>query len=228
MRLALGFVLLPVLALACSSSSTSGTNNNGGSNDAGTSGGDDGSSPPQQCSGWPSGKIGLMEGYVVPRSLSWQGYLAGTETLTTIKISDYYDGDGSKGINAILIDESATWCGPCNQEAPVIEQAMKGQWGPDGVRVLTLMVENANHQRADTSTALQWIGIHNLTSVDVAADPTFMFGSVTGTNGLPTNVLIDPRTMKIQKITPGFSGSPEADVDQLAQTNKTNVGNCPP
>lgn len=55
---------------------------------------------------YPEGPYGVSAGQVVPPSISWQGYLPGGTSATTIALSDYFDCDGSKGINAILIDTS--------------------------------------------------------------------------------------------------------------------------
>ena len=171
----------------------------------------------QACQ-YPSGPYGITMGDVLSPSLSWQGYAAGSSNVTTIKASDYYDCDGSKGINALVLDESATWCGACQQEAMDLPAQISGQWGPDGVQFVTLMIEDANSQPATTQTALDWRNQFSLTSIAVVADPNFTF-AMNGTNGLPTNILVDPRTMKIVALTQGYGGADPA-VDQLAKMNK--------
>jgi hypothetical protein len=172
---------------------------------------------PQACP-YPSGPYGTMMGQVVSPSLTWQGYAEGSSNLTTIKATDYFDCDGSKGINALVFDESATWCGACQTEAMDIPAQMAGQWGTDGVHIVTLMIEDANSQPATTQTALDWRNQFSLSSIAVVADPNFIF-SMQGTNGLPTNILVDPRTMTIVALTQGYGG-PDPAIDQLAQKNK--------
>ena len=55
---------------------------------------------------YPAGPYGVSPGQVVPPTISWQGYAAGSAASSTIALSDFFDCDGSKGINAILIDTS--------------------------------------------------------------------------------------------------------------------------
>ncbi len=158
-------------------------------------------------------------GDVLDPSLQWQGYAPGASTVSTIKITDFFDCDGTKGVNALLLDASATWCGPCNMEADSIPTWMSGSWGKDGVKVVTLMIQDENRNKATTMTAQAWISAHSLTSIDVCADPDDSLGM--GFMGIPANFLIDPRTMKIVSETEG-TNAPDADpaVDQLALKNK--------
>jgi|RhiMetdeSRZDD1v2_1073273.scaffolds.fasta_scaffold1367617_2 hypothetical protein len=55
---------------------------------------------------YPAGPYGVAQGQVVPPTLTWQGYAPGSNTVTTISIQDFFDCDGSKGINAVMVDTS--------------------------------------------------------------------------------------------------------------------------
>jgi hypothetical protein len=55
---------------------------------------------------YPAGPYGVAEGQVVPPTLSWQGYAPGSATATTVSVQDFFDCDGSKGINAVMVDTS--------------------------------------------------------------------------------------------------------------------------
>ena len=167
---------------------------------------------------YPPGPYGITPGATVDPGLSWQGYLAGSSTISTLRSSDLLDCDKSKGINAIVLDESASWCAACQQEAQDLEPQMASAWTAEGVVVVTLMVEDDNSNPASVQTASAWKGAFGLTSVDVVADPPFTFGGQ-GSQALPTNLIVDPRTMRIVSVTPGYSG-PDPAVDQLAQQNK--------
>jgi hypothetical protein len=57
---------------------------------------------------YPEGPYGKTAGSVIP-NLSWEGYKNGTGDWGTISLLDYYDPDGSKGINAIKVNLAATW-----------------------------------------------------------------------------------------------------------------------
>ncbi len=195
----------------------------GGGDDA-SSGSDDASDAGQQpmeasqACAYPSGPYGVQMGQVISPSLTWQGYAEGSSNVTTVSAKDYFDCDGSKGINALVFDESATWCSACQQEAMDLPAQMSGQWGTDGVHVVTLMIQDANGNPATTQTASDWRTQFGLSSIAVVADPNFTF-AMNGQNGLPTNILVDPRTMQIVAISQGYGG-PDPAVDSLAQKNK--------
>lgn len=60
---------------------------------------------PTSCE-YPVGPYSVAQGGTVPPSLSWQGYVPGSNTPSTISIQDLFDCDGSRGIDAIIIDTS--------------------------------------------------------------------------------------------------------------------------
>jgi hypothetical protein len=75
-------------------------------------------------------------------------------------------------------------------------------WSALGVRILTLVIQNVAMTPASVTTAQQWRSMFDLTNLSyVVADPSVTFPAA----GVPYNVLIDPRTMKI---TTDFSNSP--------------------
>lgn len=121
-----------------------------------------------------------------------------------VNIQDYFDCDGSKGINALLIINSATWCGACQEEAGDLP-SYAGTFESKGIRIVTLMVENANGAPASLSTATSWRNNFGLEAFSTVADPNFTFAG-TGSVGLPLNILVDPRTMKIVDRTEGYAG----------------------
>jgi hypothetical protein len=150
-------------------------------------------------------------------SLSWPGYAPGSTALTTIHTTDLYDCDKSKGINAIVMDISATWCQPCQQEAQSFDPQFASSWGAEKVYILTFMIQDASSNPATSQTALDWINQFSLKHVAVVAAPTFDFSPSTG--AIPTLALVDPRTMKILNVTLNdLVGDPS--VDQLAAKNK--------
>jgi hypothetical protein len=158
---------------------------------------------------------------VVAPSLSWQGYANDSGQSSTIAITDYYDCDGNKGITALLLDESATWCPDCAKEEATIGPQITSTWENEGVQVVTLMNEDQQQNPATLDTALSWRNEYSLTAGAVCADPqwtTKLWGGASGSgNGLPTNVLVDPRTMRIVAIQPSDL---QGTVANLAQSNR--------
>lgn len=170
---------------------------------------------------YPPGPYGKTEGSIVPPTWSWEGYVKGSNKVTTMTMADLYDCDGTKGINAVLMDEAALWCGPCNQEAMDLPAQMDAAWTAQGVAAVNLVIQDDSPQRnpATTNDALRWRDAYMLGPVaNVMADPNWTF-SHTGSIGLPTNILIDPRTMKIVSYVEGYGGIDPA-VSKLALKNK--------
>lgn len=165
---------------------------------------------------YPSGPYGTKQGNVVAPGLSWEGCSPGATTPTTIKATDFFDCDGTKGIHAVQIIDSASWCSACQSEASQMEQLMKSSWTPAGVKVMQLLVENASGSPATTATAKSWKDYFKLQSVYVAADPGFLLKSPSA-NAYPYKVIINPRTMKIERTYTGDSY--DSFVLSLAKTN---------
>jgi len=214
-------LIFTALAVAGCTNSTTPPDNDAGTGLADTGTTDEPMEPedtgPPPCV-YPAGPYGYVQGSTVSPGITWQGYAPGETTITTLSTKDLYDCDGRFGINAILFDEAALWCGPCQQEATDLPGFISGSWGPDGVKVVSLVVQDLQQKPATTANALTWRNQFNLKGIWVAADPAWIFSHM-GTNGLPMNVLVDPRTMKITKILEGYGGQDPA-VDALAKKNK--------
>lgn len=145
---------------------------------------------------YPSGPYGVTVGKVLSQDLQWQGYVPNATTVSTVKITDLYDPDGSKGINAIVIDSAGQWCVACQgiaQEIPTWLSPNGDNWAKLGVKILNLVIQNNDYEPSTVTTAEQWRTQWNLTSIYVVADPNDTFP----TNELPYELLVDPRTMKV-------------------------------
>lgn len=220
MKLALVFAL-PSIFVACSSAGPS-PFPNAATTDAGTTGNDPDTSV-ASCNAYPSGPYGTKPGSTVRADVTWQGYPAGKTTAETIAVADLYDCDGSKGINALVFDVSAVWCAACQAEAADLK-TLAPQYDALGVKVITLMVQDASNQPATLSTAADWKKTYDLVDVSVCADPSFAFQpSGSGSISLPMEVLVDPRTMKIISTNGGYLShyplAPSADIVALAKKN---------
>ncbi|MFO0587537.1 MAG: hypothetical protein U0441_08360 [Polyangiaceae bacterium] len=170
---------------------------------------------PVDCQ-YPNGPTGVNVGNIVSGNLAWQGFPEGAAALGSVSIQDYFDCDGSKGINAILIDSSAVWCGVCQEEASDLP-SQESTFQAKGVRVITLMIQDNSGNPATTNTAKSWRSNFGLDMYAVVADPNFSFGG-DGNVGLPLQIIVDPRTMKIVAREEGFGGD-YSSVLQLAQKN---------
>lgn len=184
----------------------------------------DGGAPPG-CT-YPAGPYGDQPGDIVDGTLSWQGYVDDATQPSTVTMADYFDCDGTKGIRALLVDESAVWCGDCVNQAMMIEPLLSAQWKTEGVKLLVLMAQNADTAHPAPATigdALTWRNEFALvTGSAVCADPQWtektwgIAPSSGAVNGFPTDAIVDPRTMKIVAVQPA---SVFGTIDNLAKAN---------
>ena len=145
---------------------------------------------------YPAGPYGVTVGKILDPSLQWQGFVPNATTPSTVKITDLYDCDGKKGINAIVVDSSGQWCIACQglaRLAPSWFSPKGDNWTKLGVQMITLIIQNNNYEPATLTTAQQWRSLFSLNELYVVADPTETFPSPT----LPSQLLVNPRTMKI-------------------------------
>jgi hypothetical protein len=138
-------------------------------------------------------------GNVFPNA-TLHAYVGGSGTWTTITMQDYYDPDGSRKINAIFIDVSASWCGACQAEAGDLP-GIYATYKPRGAHFLTALIEDVSSSPATEKTVDDWQSTYHL-PFDVAADPDDALIPKGGV-GLPHNYLIDPRTMQVAKMFEG-------------------------
>lgn len=221
MKLLACALTLAMFVFGCSSSAPN-FEGSPSTSDAGGTGGDS-ATKPSSCQSWPSGSIGTTLGKTVSADLSWKGFLAQSTTAATISSTDLYDCDGSKGINAIIFDVSAEWCAACQTQA-ADQPKLAADYAALGVKVVTLIVQDAFNKPATLATAESWKKQYTLMDIAVCADPQFLFQpSASGSVSLPMTVIVDPRTMIIARISQGYLAhyplSVDADVVTLAKKN---------
>ena len=156
--------------------------------------------PPPATGDYPSGPYGLSVGSVIP-NLSLNGYRGGTGTWGALKLAEYYDPTGSRGAKGLLITVSAAWCGPCQEEAKDLVDMFSASYKARGAKFLTAMIENTSRNPATQTTVDSWIKMAG-TNFDIVADPSAQL--LKSGAGLPFNLVVDPRTMKVTK---SWSGS---------------------
>jgi hypothetical protein len=167
---------------------------------------------------YPEGPYGKTAGAVIP-DMSWDGYRDGKGDVTKVDLLDYYDPDGSKGIKVILVEMSALWCGVCRSEAARLAPVYEADWKSKGARFVTLIVEGNSHSPATQPDVDTWIKTYKC-PYDVVLDASMSLAPPTGgTIGLPYNVIIDPRTMKIDKVVEGDGAGVDAALKAVISRN---------
>ena len=215
------------LLLACGSSNdkSGGPSNPGGpGDDSGTEPDDTNPPPPQTIDGYPVGPYGFVTGQVFP-NISLQGYVGGAGAWTTITTKDYFDPDGSKGINGLMITIAAPWCAGCTAEGSSLPGLYRDKYQPLGARFLAAVVQDASSKPATQSTVDAWVKTYK-TNYDIAADPDLLTVHLEGSGGsgslaLPYEYVIDPRTMRIKAIDAGVAsyGSTIPGLDTVLKKN---------
>lgn len=204
---------------------TGGTQGAGGGGGVGGAGGAGGGMTACTYPEAPVDGYGNEIGDTVNNTYAWQGYVEGTTDAaqsSEISIESYLDCDGSKGINALMIVESAEWCPNCKEEAKQLNSNMQNKWEAMGIRVLTLIAQKLDSQDATLDTVYNWKSTYSLTSTAVALDPPITFKPPGATEiGLPLIVVVDPRTMKIVHTQEGYS-STHPELEALAETNASS------
>jgi hypothetical protein len=169
---------------------------------------------------YPPGPYGISHGSTVSASLHWQGFVEGMTQSTDVSIADFHDCEGAKGIDAVLFDVSAGWCGACQQEAADFASLLP-TWTAKGIQVVTLLIQDAAGNPATIATAEAWRQTYKLDETATLADPSVSLVPVAGGGlGLPYQVVLDPRTMTIANTQEGYSGDYSALL-AVAAKNRT-------
>jgi len=179
--------------------------------------------PPTEIDGYPVGPYGMKVGMVFP-NLTLHGYRDGKGAWTDLAVKDYYDKDGSKGVNGLYLTVSAPWCAGCVAEGKSLPGMYTSKYKALGARFLTALVQDASSKPATQSTVDTWVTTYK-TSYDIAEDGAMETvprdASGGGSIALPYNYVIDPRTMRITQINAGpyFTGGQIPGLDPLLKKN---------
>jgi len=140
------------------------------------------------------GDLRFGPGTKLDGNLSWEGFVDGSDTASTIRLSDFHDPDGSKGIHALLLTQESLTCAFSYDAAEEIQKRAPA-WSKDGIEVLQLVVYDDKDEPATVEVARKWKD-HFEATWNVAADPEFTFHEI-GHNPLPIQIVVDPRTLTV-------------------------------
>ncbi len=97
----------------------------------------------------------------------------------------------------VLLNLWATWCGPCGEEMPALNDLGKKL---DGKRFAILAVAE---DRDGLEAARAFFQRHSIDRLAVYADPGFEAPSILHAEGLPTTLLIDANGLEIARLEGG-------------------------
>lgn len=165
---------------------------------------------------YPSGPFGTDTGSVVqdanfsgwmnPSAVGFQG------DFETVSFADFYDPDGSKGNEIILINTAAVWCSACKDEHQDLPEFYEKN-AERGFVVVSLLFQDARGEPADRSDLELWTEV-NETNFPMALDPDFKMGAYASAETAPLNLIVDARNMVILE---KFIGNQAAVIESLIE-----------
>jgi hypothetical protein len=189
------------------------------------SGGSDAAAPSgvdYQKQDYPAGPYGTGEGSTLENFafLGWRDPVAAgydQTKLEQVRLSEFYDPSGSKGIKLIWINASAVWCSVCRSEMRDIKNnGVRAEFAPKGVQLVVTLFEDNKSGPARPLDLHNW-GSAKEHAIDfpLLLDPGFKLGAFFSSDATPLNMLVDARTMRVLDETMGYSADYWQGVDKL-------------
>ncbi|MBX3126773.1 MAG: TlpA family protein disulfide reductase [Polyangiaceae bacterium] len=156
---------------------------------------------------YPAGPYGKDKGEVAENFLFPQVWTNPTAqghdaaALAPASLSDFYNPTGGTDGELLLLNAGAMWCNPCKAEhggsasSPSLNDHFD-ELSPKGFRLLALLIENAKGDTATPADLGAWTQAYE-TRFPMGLDADFQMQRYGTIGGLPINVLIDLRSMKI-------------------------------
>lgn len=94
--------------------------------------------------------------------------------------------------NVTVVTVSAGWCVPCQMEARQMEAEIVQRYAGMGVRLVQVLVQDAQYRAIDRPFCNTWVARYGLT-FPVLMDPTNVMGIYYPRGAFPANIVIDRR-----------------------------------
>lgn len=167
---------------------------------------------------YPAGPYGISVGQTFP-NLCLEGYRRGTGAWTHFEVADYWDADGSKNVNALMINASAAWCPPCNHFAAVLD-GLDAELHGRGAQLTELMVDSPSTDLADQKTVDDWLKKYSLDIDTVFETGHVWLNHATPDFGFPAQFFLDPRTMVVIRRSSGDDADlPRLQLEAILEAN---------
>lgn len=159
---------------------------------------------------YPSPPFGIRQGSVIENMefLGWrQPELAQYDLATTeaVRLADFYDPTGDKGVELVLISAVAVWCGVCRTEyADMRDDGIYAELRPRGLEMLGILFEDNNGEPADYTDLVNWASSFAV-EFPFVLDPAFKSGVFFDRSATPMNMIVDARTMEILVVMTGYN-----------------------
>lgn len=172
---------------------------------------------------YPAGPYGINAGSVL-RNYAFTGYVNPDEGIgealrVPISLGDFYnpDGDGVYPAGSpfgegeplprgLVINVSAVWCGPCQQEAANVLPGKYDEFEPLGAELLLNLADGIEPGVPGTFSDLDnWVTTFPV-RYPAVVDPTYQLGALFPSSSFPANIIVDTADMTIVEV---IAGVPE-------------------
>jgi hypothetical protein len=117
--------------------------------------------------------------------------------LETVCFYDYHDPNGTKGYALLMANTAAVWCQACKVEHSTLPDRYR-EFAPRGLALLSALFEDNDSNPAQLEHLNVWIEAFDV-NYPMVLDPEYQMGIYASRETAPLNLLIDARTMVIQK-----------------------------
>jgi thiol-disulfide isomerase/thioredoxin len=132
------------------------------------------------------------------------GQIAPSVTVKTLKGRDLAL-DSLRG-KVVLLDVWASWCGPCKQELPLLDDMAK-RLRADGIEVLAVSVD---HERANV---VKFLKVKPRWALTIAHDPKGQIADLLAPEKMPTSYVID-RAGIVRYVNSGFEPGDAKEIER--------------
>jgi len=163
-----------------------------------------GLSAPEGCvvPGYPPGPYGTEPGEVAENAC-FDGWLRPDQaahepsTLAPMRLSDFHDPDGARGVRLLIVNTAALWCSACRIEHETLGARARAL-APEGLVVLSALFQGNDRAPATFRDLALWVETYG-TDFPMVLDPDYSFGLYASAETAPLNLVIDPRSMTIRE-----------------------------
>jgi len=172
---------------------------------------------------YPAGPYGISKGSIVANYefIGYGDYTANSDDTHVIQLADFYNPTGTDTFpddtpypgkagklkpNALLIDVSASWCVPCQEEAKNVLPVKYAEYNPKGGEFLMQLAEGPSGDPATKKNLGAWATKYDV-NYPATIDPSSKISALFDGGFFPTNILINTRTMTIVRVTAGAPDS---------------------
>lgn len=172
---------------------------------------------------YPAGPYGISKGSVVAnyQFIGYGDFTQKSDAMQVVQLADFYNPTGTETFpddtpypgkagktkpNALLIDVSASWCVPCQNEAKDVLPGKYAEYNPQGGEFLMQLAEGPSGDPATAKNLGAWTTKYDVNYVSTI-DPGSQLSALFDGGFFPTNIIINTQTMQIVRVT---AGSPDS------------------